>query len=75
MTSCCVPSLPLLFKQTHTHTVHNKLIYALVKQLRMCVFLCSQYEQLTQMKSAFETRMQRQHELSEVGGYTHHTEV
>lgn len=30
--------------------------------------VCWQYEQLTQMKSAFETRMQRQHDLSEVRG-------
>lgn len=28
----------------------------------------SQFEQLTQMKSTFETRLQRQHELSEVRG-------
>lgn len=31
-----------------------------------CVCARVQYEQLTQMKSAFQTKMQRQHELSEV---------
>ncbi|AWP05942.1 putative vacuolar protein sorting-associated protein 37A isoform 3 [Scophthalmus maximus] len=33
------------------------------------------YEQLTHMKSAFETKMQRQHELSEVSGCTRNTMI
>ena len=32
----------------------------------MGLFCLLQYEQITQMKSSFETKMQRQHELSEV---------
>lgn len=32
----------------------------------MFLFFFFQYEQLTQLKAAFEKKMQRQHELSEV---------
>jgi len=39
----------------------------LMLTITWCVFcFFVQYEQLTQMKSVFETKMQRQHELSEV---------
>lgn len=40
-----------------------------------CPLFFAQYEQLTQMKLAFETKMQRQHELSEVNRFTHHARL
>lgn len=60
-------SLPLSVSSIFVLQTWNKCILAIFDQLMMCVFVFWQYEQLTQMKSAFETRMQRQHELSEVG--------
>lgn len=46
---------------SHRHTTN---IPARVEAF-ICLF-SSQFEQLTQLKSTFETRLQRQHELSEV---------
>lgn len=52
--------------------MHSKYVLAIVWVLIVsCV--CGQYEQLTQMKLAFETKIQRQHELSEVNADTRPT--
>lgn len=71
-----IQCLSQTFQQTHTHTqahyeqTHYEQTRAIVRQLVTRVFVHRQYEQLTQMKLAFETRMQRQHDLSEVRSCT-----
>lgn len=56
--------------QAHYEQTHYEQTRAIVRQLVTLVFVHRQYEQLTQMKLAFETRMQRQHDLSEVRSCT-----
>lgn len=54
---------------------YNRHIPTIVWSLITCVFclLCGQFEQLTQVKSAFEIKMQRQHELNEVNSHAYHS--
>lgn len=47
--------------------------YIVLSALVVSYLLCWQYEQLTQNKSAFETKMQRQHDISEVRCSLHQT--
>ena len=59
----------------HINTQQTRSGNYLCVNVGVVCLLCSQYEQLTLMKSDFETKTQRQHELSDVRGFTHHTMI